>query len=110
MKHKNGIDVESAMKAKPRFPVSKIRAWHIGEYGEVFAGYSVKEVKDFYRKMIGKADEAAEAIASEFREIPKSKMDSPFKFNEDGETVTTTWRKLARRAISLPTQISTAYN
>jgi len=81
----------------------QIRAWHIGEYGEIYAGISEDEVKAFLAGQIGQ-DEAAESLENCFEEIPSDALDREVEF----EGRKTTLRKVSEQC-QLPTQIATCY-
>lgn len=88
-----------------------IRAWHIGEEGEVFAGRcDEKGIKRYYKKLLGNRDEANKRIASCFVEIPQSELDEIRNWNIDGDTVLSSYRKEAEKCVELPMQIATTYN
>jgi hypothetical protein len=90
--------------------MEQIRVWQIGPDGtEYYAAHSEEELRAWYVKAVGEK-QAAEDFA-EFWEVPASKMDEEFEFNDGGEIRKTTWRKLADEiAVSnCPTQISSGY-
>ena len=89
---------------------SNIRVWCIGPDGtEYYAAHSEEEMRDFYVGLVGK-EEAERDLAEHFEEVPQAALDVEFQFDEDGNKIMTTWRKLIDSAITIPTQISTGYN
>jgi len=92
-----------------------IRAWHIGEHGEIFAGRCDEDgIKQFIRQECGDKD-GQEQIDSLCEEIDQEEMDveRPWHFDDapDGESEEgkSTYRKQAEECVSLPCQISTTY-
>ena len=96
-----------------------IRAWHIGEYGEIYAGRCTdEEIKQWFREQIssnGDHSEADEQIAECFEEISQDEMDRERDWHSDdvpdGESADgrSNYRKEAEGG-ALPCQISTQYN
>jgi hypothetical protein len=87
-----------------------IRAWHIGEHGEVYAGRCGEvAIKRWYRKLVGNRDEADECIASCFEEIPASEMKRVQNWDSDGRKHRSSFLKEAELCVELPMQISTTY-
>ena len=85
-----------------------IRAWHIGKYGEIFAGRCTdEEMKQYFRKLISMS--ADEQIDECFEEISQEEMDVERDWiDEDGKETRTTFRKESESG-ALPRQISTDY-
>jgi hypothetical protein len=81
----------------------KIRAWHIGEYGEIYAAQSEEEVRNFLIGLIGET-ESKESIEDCFEELTPQELNQEVEF----EGCKTTLRKVAEDC-ELPTQISTCY-
>jgi hypothetical protein len=94
----------------PTAPVPVIRAWHIGEHGEVFAGRCTEEeMKQWYRELVATSTEpdyGNECIAECFEELSPAELDAPIKFSH----AMTTYRKEAEGCLGLPCQIATMYN
>ena len=91
----------------------QIRVWQIGPDGtEYYAAFSEQEMRSFYRSLLGSRPEdqreAEHDLKHHFDEVEN--LDEEFEFNDDGQKLITTWRKLAATATSLPCQISTGYN
>jgi len=90
-----------------RFKKKGLRVWVIGSDGtEVYAAHSEEEMKQYYREMCGTEEYCEEDLRDNFTEI--TNLDAEFEFNDDGNTITTTWKKLAEES-HLPCQLSTAY-
>lgn len=89
-----------------------IRAWHIGEHGEIYAGRCDEEgIKQYLREICGEKD-AADQIENCFEELPQEELDRErtMHCDETGKNYRTTLRKEAEEAGSaLLTQISTLY-
>lgn len=85
-----------------------VRVWQIGPDGtEYYAAHSEEEMKAFYRGICGMEEHCEDDLRNHFDEV--SDIDAEFDFNEDGQTVRTTWRNLAEQS-KLPTQISSGYD
>jgi hypothetical protein len=85
-----------------------IRVFQIGPDGtEYFAAHSEEEMRAYYR-LNSDPDTCESDLADEFQEV--TNLDEEFDFDDDGEKVRTTWRKLAESASKYPCQISTGYN
>lgn len=84
-----------------------VNLWRIGEYSEVYAAHSEKEMLDYFLKLVG-AEEAIEAVASMFERVSDNELDVEFEFDNDGERTRTTWRKLAAD-MDVPCQVSSSY-
>jgi hypothetical protein len=87
-----------------------IRAWHIGEHGEIYAGRCDEGgMKKFMLELCGPKD-GQESIDSLFEEIDQDEMDVERDWIDgDGKETRTTFRKEAEGE-ALPCQISTTYN
>lgn len=81
------------------------RAWHIGEYGEIYVADSEGQVKDFLAKLVGE-DEAAESISDCFEELGHTEMDTPIRMEDSEELYTL--RNLAA-SCDEPMQICSCY-
>ncbi len=91
--------------------LKRIRAWHIGEPGEIFAGRcDERGIKRWFAKLIGDSADAKEQIGSFFEEIDQEELGTIRPWNIDGKTVRTTYLKEAERCVELPMQIATTYN
>ena len=88
-----------------------IRAWHIGEYGEIFAGRCDEDgIKQFVREECGDKD-GQEQIDALCKEIPQEELDVERDWvDSEGDQIRTTYRKEAEGCCELPMQISTTYN
>jgi hypothetical protein len=88
-----------------------IRAWHIGEYNEIYAGRCDEEgIKLFLHELCGK-DAAVDSIESLFEEIPQDALDVEIDWRDSGgDTIRTTLRREAESYKTLPAQIGTTYN
>lgn len=85
-----------------------VRAWHIGEYGEIYGASSEEDVRNYFRKLVGNK-EAEECFESEFLELSSEELDAVKDFNDDGEIRQVSFRSLALESVEWPTQISTTY-
>jgi len=89
-----------------------IRAWHIGEHGEVFAGRcGPVAIRNYYRKLCGNLAEANEAIIICFEESPQSEMGIVRKWGngDNGKNFRSSYRREAEKCVELPMQIATTY-
>lgn len=82
-----------------------VRAWHIGEYGEVYAAHSEEEIKAYYIGLVGR-QQADEDFESEFRELTDEEMRAEVT---DADGVSWSWLSIAQ-TVNLPEQIGTLYN
>ena len=88
----------------------KVRVWCIGpDQTEYYAAHSFKELRNFYVELVGE-EQTKEDFKAHCKEVSQSCLDDEFKFNREGETITTTWCELIEECDSLPNQISTGYN
>lgn len=88
--------------------VPTIRVWQIGpDRTEYYAAHSEEEMRAYYRLNSDPATCESD-LADEMQEVIN--LDEEFVFDDDGEKVKTTWRKLAESCGTLPCQISTGYN
>lgn len=87
--------------------MSNLRCWHIGELGEIYVAHSEKELRAWYPTLVGE-EQAAEDMASEFRELTDEEMDAEAKDPETGEMFS--WRTIASESVCVPNQIGTMYN
>jgi hypothetical protein len=80
-----------------------VRVWQIGPDGtEYYAARSEEEMKAYYR--LNSDPETCESdLAEEMQEVLD--LDNEFPFDDDGEKVMTTWRKLTESCKTLPCQI-----
>ncbi|MGC2232083.1 MAG: hypothetical protein WBA09_11305 [Candidatus Acidiferrum sp.] len=87
-----------------------IRAWHIGKYGEIFAGRCDEAgIKQYILDLTGEKD-GRECIDSLFEEISQEEMDVERDWIDgEGNKTRTTYRKEADGG-ALPCQIGTTYN
>jgi len=81
-------------------------AWHIGEYGEIYAAENEEAVKRLLAGMIGER-EAAQSIADFFEELTESDLNKHV-WNEDGTETEETLRQLID-SLTGPMQISSCY-
>lgn len=81
-----------------------MRAWHIGEHGEIYAAESAEGAKQLMFALVGE-EEATEFIESCFEELTARELD---REGPDCEGNVTSWRKILA-TVTFPQQIGTTY-
>ena len=87
--------------------MGEIKVWSIGESSELYAAHSEEEMRSYYAELVGE-EEAAEALASHFEEVPD--LDAECEYDDDGVKKWLSYRQLIEMNGPVPTQISTSYN